>query len=200
MHGNLYSDNLIERVRSLLADRRHALLSPGPVPSAVLLPLFFKEGDIHLLLTKRAGNLKHHAGEISFPGGVCNPGEKTRDTALRETCEEIGIEPSTVDILGTLDEVYSIHNYNVTPYVGYIPGNPAWRLNISEIDRVIEVPVAHLLNPSYFRIEEWGWQGRNYPVYFYRFQDEDIWGMTALIVMNFLDLVFRGDTKTANAG
>jgi 8-oxo-dGTP pyrophosphatase MutT (NUDIX family) len=150
-------------------------------------------------LTKRAEHLKHHAGEISFPGGVCNPEEHPRDTALRETWEETGIDPAQVEILGPLDDVYSIHHYKVTPYVGYISDKLLLKLNRLEIDKIIEVPVSHLMNPSTLRIEEWGWKGRNYPVYFYRFGDDDIWGMTAEIVMNFLDAAFRGENNSNNA-
>ncbi|GAM09229.1 nudix hydrolase 22, chloroplastic [Geobacter sp. OR-1] len=167
------------------------MLPPGPVPAAVLVPVFLKEGDFHLLFTKRSEHLNHHAGEISFPGGVCNPEEHPRDAALRETWEEIGIEPAQVDILGPLDDVYSIHHYNVTPFIGFISDKFQLKLNSSEIDKIIDVPIKHLLNPFFFRIEEWGWQGRNYPVYFYSYNGDDIWGMTAEIVMNFLDVAFE---------
>ena len=160
--------------------------------------LFLKKQELHLLLTKRAAQLKHHAGEISFPGGVCNPEEHPRDTALRETEEETGIDPAKVEILGALDDVYSIHHYKVTPYVGFITDKFLLKLNRSEIDKVIEVPISHLMAPSTLRIEEWGWQGRNYPVYFYRFNDDDIWGMTAEIVRNFLDAAFRLENQAAN--
>lgn len=198
MLENRYSKYYIERIRDNLSTRRPKELAEGPVPAAVLVPLFLKGGELHLLLTKRAGHLKHHAGEISFPGGVCNPEEHSRDAALRETWEEIGINSTRVDILGALDDVYSIHHYKVTPYVGFISGKLPLKLNRSEIDKIIEVPVKHLMDPSFFRIEEWGWQGRNYPVYFYRYQEDDIWGMTAEIVMNFLEVTFRGDQKAAN--
>jgi len=191
--GNLYSKALAEKVRRILSSRASAELPSGPVPAAVLVPLFLKNGEPYLLLTKRSERLKHHAGEISFPGGVCNPEEHPRTAALRETWEEIGIAPDQVDILGSLDDVYSVHHYKVSPFVGFIHGKFPLKLNRSEIDKIIEVPVSHLLSPSCFRIEEWGWQGRNYPVYFYDYNEDQIWGMTAEIVMNLLDLVFRGD-------
>lgn len=198
MHENRYSNHIIEQIRAVLTARKHSELPSGPVPSAVLLPLFLKGGELHMLLTKRSAHLTHHAGEISFPGGVSDHGEHPRDTALRETWEEIGINPEHVDILGSLDEVYSIHHYKVSPYVGFISGNLTLKLNRAEIDTALEVPVSHLLNPSCLKIEEWGWKGRNYPVYFYRHQDEDIWGMTGEIVRNFLEVVFRGDTIPTN--
>lgn len=191
MPGNLSSDSLIAAVRRRIAAHRPVALESGPVPAAVLVPLFLKNSALHLLLTKRAADLKHHAGEISFPGGVCDLGEHPRDAALRETWEEIGLPADRVDLFGQLDDVYSIHHYRVTPFIGIISGNISLSLNKSEIDSIIEVPVSHLLDPSCRRIEEWGWQGRNYPVYFYRYQDEDIWGMTAEIVRNLLDVAFR---------
>ena len=191
MRENRCSKSIAEHLRRTLPFRERRELPPGPVPAAVLVPLYIKNGELYLLFTKRSEELNHHAGEISFPGGVCNPEEHPRETALRETWEEIGIDPAQIEIIGPLDDVYSIHHYKVSPYIGFISGIPELTLNRSEIDRIIEVPVSHLLDPSCFRIEEWGWQGRNYPVYFYSFGGDEIWGMTAEIVMNFLDLSFE---------
>lgn len=193
MQENLSSENFIESIRSRLSLRKPVKLQTGSVPAAVLVPMVLDNGPPYLLLTQRAAELKHHAGEICFPGGVCNPDEDSLDTALRETWEEIGLHPAEVDILGTLDDVYSIHDYRVTPHIGAISAKPSLRLNISEICRIIEVPLSSLEDPSCQRIEERGWKDRNYPVYFYKYLEDDIWGMTAEIVRNFLEVTFRGD-------
>ncbi len=170
-------------------------MAPGPVPSAVLVPVLLKNDEYHVLFTKRTENLNHHRGEISFPGGVRQPDDAdSLRTALRETWEEVGIDPADVEILGGLDDFYSIHGYLITPYVGTLPAGCDYRINGSEIERIIEVPLRHLLNPDIFRIEDWTWKGRTHPVFFYSYQGDEIWGVTAAILKQFLDLVFgRGE-------
>jgi 8-oxo-dGTP pyrophosphatase MutT (NUDIX family) len=183
--------DLKERIKDALDAHERVPMPPGPVPAAVLLPLFRKEGQYHVLFTKRTEHLNHHRGEISFPGGVCQPGDgDPLQTALRETWEEVGIAPADVEVLGVLDDFYSIHDYLVTPYVGMFPAGYRLRVNPDEIERLIEVPLAHLLRPESFRIEDWNWKGRTHPVYFYTCGDDEVWGLTAAILKQFLDLVF----------
>ena len=168
-------------------------MESGPVPAAVLLPLFLKDGEFHLLFTKRTPHLTHHSGEISFPGGVCEPGDRgSAATALRETWEEIGILPADVEVLGELDDCHSIHNYLVTPVVGMFPADYRLTVNDSEIERIIEVPLSHFGKPGVFRTEDWQWQGKRRAMYFYVHGDDEIWGLTARILKNFLD-VLRGE-------
>lgn len=169
-------------------------MPPGPVPAAVLLPLFTKGGEPHILFTKRTEQLNHHRGEISFPGGVFQDGDEgPLQTALRETWEEVGISPGDVEVLGELDDFYSIHHYLVSPFVGVFPADYPLKINAAEIDKVIEVPLSHLLRPEIFRAEDWRWKGRLQPVYFYTYGDNEIWGLTAAILKQFLDIVFPGD-------
>lgn len=166
-------------------------MEPGPVPAAVLVPLFLEGGEYHVLFTKRTEHLNHHRGEISFPGGVCHPeDESPRGSALRETWEEVGIRPEDVDVLGELDDFYSIHNYLVTPVVGIFPSRYPLRANPAEIERIIAVPLAHLLRPEIFRAEDWSWKGRTHPVFFFTYEGDEIWGLTAAILKQFLDLIF----------
>ena len=183
--------DLKHRIKTALAAHRRAVLAPGPVPAAVLLPLFLKNGHYHILLTKRTELLNHHRGEISFPGGACQPEDRnTLATALRETWEEIGIPPASVEVLGALDDILSVYDYLVTPYAGLLPEQFQLNMNVGEIERVIEVPVAHLLRPEVFRTEDWNWRGRTLPVYFYTYGYDEIWGLTASILKQFLDLTF----------
>jgi 8-oxo-dGTP pyrophosphatase MutT (NUDIX family) len=181
------------RARSALADRCRRTMEEGPVPAAVLLPLFLRNGKYHLLFTKRTSHLMHHSGEISFPGGVLNPEEEPEQGALRETWEEVGIHPAHVEILGLLDDFYSIHHYRVTPLVGIIPGDYPYSVNPDEIERVIEAPVAHFLNPATLRIEPRQWQGQSFMVRHYDFCGDDIWGLTAAILAQFLEIVFADE-------
>lgn len=183
--------DLKEKITAALAAHERVPMNPGPVPSAVLIPVFLKNDEYHILFTKRTENLNHHSGEISFPGGVRHPeDEDSLRTALRETWEEVGIYPADVEVLGVLDDFYSIHDYLITPYVGIIPADYEYRISAPEIERIIEVPLSHLLKPDIFRVEDWTWKGRKHPVYFYTYLDDDIWGVTAAILKQFLDLVF----------
>ncbi|MBT1073798.1 CoA pyrophosphatase [Geobacter grbiciae] len=184
--------DLPERIRAALASRKRVPLAPGPVPAAVLVPLFLEGGEYHILFTKRTEHLNHHRGEISFPGGVRHPDDRgPRETALRETWEEVGIRPGDVDVLGELDDYFSIHNYLVTPVVGIFPPHYPLKVNPDEIERIITVPLTHLLRPDIFRIEDWNWKGRTHPVYFFTYEGDEIWGLTAAILKQFLDLTFR---------
>ena len=184
--------DLKDRIKTALAAHDRMTMAPGPVPAAVLVPLYRKGGACHILFTKRTEHLHHHRGEISFPGGVRHPGDPDAlATALRETSEEVGVDPSDVDVLGVLDDFFSIHNYLVTPYVGWLPDDYRFRINPDEIERIIEVPLAHLLRPEIFRVEDWNWKGREHPVCFYTFGNDEIWGLTAAILKQFLDRVMN---------
>lgn len=111
-------------------------------------------------------------------------------TALRETWEEVGIKPADVELLGSLDDVHSVHGYLVTPYVGVYPSNYSLKFNPEEIDKTICVALTDLLQSEHFRTEDWTWQGRHHPVHFFTCGEDEIWGMTAGILKQFLDLVF----------
>ena len=183
-----------ERIKSALASRSRVPMDPGPVPAAVLLPLFPRDGELHVLFTKRTPHLTHHSGEISFPGGVCEPGDRDyADTALREAWEEVGIAPEDVELLGELDDCHSIHNYLVTPVVGIFPGDYTLTVNDAEIERLIEVPLSHFGQPGVFRTEQWLKDGMPRAVYFYRYGEDEIWGLTARILKQFLDLLYEAE-------
>jgi len=180
---------LKERLKRALAARRRVPMASGPVPAAVLIPLYLKDGEFHLFFTKRTSQLTHHSGEISFPGGVREPEDRDcAATALREAWEEVGIVPADVEVLGELDDCHSIHNYLVTPVVGVIPAGYRLTINYGEIERIIEVPLSHFGRPGVFRTEEWQWQGKTRPMYFYQYGDDEIWGLTARILKQFLDV------------
>jgi 8-oxo-dGTP pyrophosphatase MutT (NUDIX family) len=182
--------DLKEQIRTALALHKRVPLASGPVPSAVLIPLFLKNGDYHLLFTKRTENMQHHGGEVSFPGGVSQAeDENSLQTALRENWEEVGIAPEDVDILGVLDDFLSIHNYLVTPYVGFVASGHQLRINQSEIERIIEVPLRFLLTPGIFQLRNWTWQGRTFPLLFLNYGEDTIWGLTAAMLRQFLEII-----------
>lgn len=183
-----------EQIRQALAGQPTQRLELGSLrPAAVLLPLFLKEGEDHLLFTRRTDHLNHHRGEISFPGG----GRHGEDpdllaTALRESEEEMGIRPADVEVLGRLSDFFSIHGYHVVPFVGRIAYPYPFRANPDEIAEVIELPLRRLLDPAIFRKEHWTHQGRVHPVCFYTLERHEIWGLTAAILRQFLKLTFPG--------
>lgn len=175
-------------VRAALANHPVRTLSgDGLRPAAVLVPLFVKEGEDCLLFTRRTELMNHHRGEISFPGG----GRHAEDadllqTALRETEEEMGIRPADVTVLGRLDDFVSVHGYRVSPFVGIFPYPYSCRVNEAEIAEVIEVSLSVLRDPAIWRKENWRHKGRLHPVHFYTVGANEIWGLTAAILRQFL--------------
>lgn len=157
-------------------------------PAAVLLPLYVRNNRDYLLFTERTAHLEHHAGEISFPGGGHDAEDvELSDTALRETEEELGIPRNDIEILGRLDDFYSIHGYHVIPYVGIIPTPDNLRHDPFEIAGTFEAPLDYFRDPSVHRIEDWQHRGRTHPVDFYHFEEHVIWGLTAAILRQFLE-------------
>lgn len=156
-------------------------------PASVLVPLRFHHQQPWLILTRRARHLVHHGGEISFPGGKVDPGD-THDwqTALRETGEELGIETSTIEPLGQLDDCYSIHHYRVSCHVGSIPADMEFSPEPGEIEALIELPLKALSHPAIYHQENWQHRGRSVPVDFYHLEGHQIWGMTAGILKQLL--------------
>jgi len=157
-------------------------------PAAVLLPLYQRGGSDFLLFTERTAHLEHHAGEISFPGG----GRDAEDadlaaTALRETEEEIGIAQAQIDVLGRLDDFYSIHGYHVVPFVATIPKPDNLQHDLFEIARTFEAPLDYFRDPSVHHVEDWQHLGRTHLVDFYQFEEHTIWGLTAAILRQFLE-------------
>lgn len=158
-------------------------------PAAVLVPLFERSDELHLLLTRRTETVATHKGHISFPGGVCEPGDASLcETALREAEEEIGLRPSDVRILGELDDYQAVTDHLVRPVVAWIPAEYDYRLQADEVDYLLEVPVDFFRRTAP-RIEKRLHQGLEVDVYFFDFAGENIWGLTARIIRDFLHLL-----------
>jgi len=165
---------------------------PGLVlrEASVLIPLFFREGAPHVLFTKRTESLRNHAGQISFPGGARDESDPTPlHTALRETHEELGIPPHQIEVLGLLDEIPTITQFRVVPFVGVIPSNFPYLANSAEIEQIIEVPIAHLLKPEIQRMQVREVFGGEREIYFYDYREHVIWGATARMLRNLLQII-----------
>jgi 8-oxo-dGTP pyrophosphatase MutT (NUDIX family) len=141
------SSSLSDALRGVLLDPAEAteLRVHGRTKAAVLAALYLDDGALHAVFTRRRDDLRSHAGEISFPGGRRDAGEDLRDTALRETEEEIGLPREHVDILGALAPTPTVAtNYAVYPFVGMIEPGLQWTLSPNEVERVLELRLADL--------------------------------------------------------
>ncbi len=182
---------MYERLRQALSVRhKKKITMAGLKQSAVLVPIFNREGQYHLLFTKRTEHLKYHKGQISFPGGTQEKGETLLDTALRESAEEIGLASGDVEVLGELDDVITwASNYIISPFVVTIPWPYEFKVNRREIEELIEVPVATLQEKGCMRQETEVNGTEVVNNYFYHCQDRIIWGATARILHQLLDIL-----------
>lgn len=160
-------------------------------PAAVLVLLHNQGGHPHILFQKRTDKVDAHKGQISFPGGGSDPGDHDLIyTAVRETHEEIGVHPDHIEILGQLDQMKTISNFAVTPFVGWLDIHPyEWRFSEDEVAYLLEVPLSHLMDEANFVPDRRVMNGRQMVMPAYRFGDDLIWGATARMLTNFLDLV-----------
>lgn len=172
------------RLETLLARTPAALLTGGSRRAAVLLALYDRDGEPHLVLTRRASDLPHHPGQVSLPGGRWEDGDAgLDDTALREAHEELGIPPSRVHLVGRLDDVHARgSDHIIAPYVGVLDGPLMAVPNGGEIARVLEVPLADLLAADAALPP--GADG-DVDVLRYPLLEEDVWGATARILRRF---------------
>jgi 8-oxo-dGTP pyrophosphatase MutT (NUDIX family) len=175
------------------------LTDPTARPSAVLAPLYDAGGGAVVVLTRRTWGLRTHRGEVSFPGGRVDPGELPVDGALREAKEEIDLDGSTVEIVGELDHLATVSSSSfIVPYVGVLSGRPRTRPNPAEVEAVLHVPLAELLDPDNFREELWTFPGGEArSIYFFELVGDTVWGATANLLRQLLGAVTgtlgRGD-------
>ena len=188
--------------RALLAAHGPTLIGvEGRKRAAVLLLLYEREGEECVLFQVRTQLVEHHKGEISLPGGASDPRDGSlRATALRETHEEIGVAPEHVEIFGRLDDVATrSSNYAIAPFVGAIaePGVYPFRIAPREVSQLLEVPLAHLRSEG---AVEWSVQedeGEALAERSFRFGEHLIWGATARVVGQYVDLLAQTETPLA---
>lgn len=154
-------------------------------PAAVLIPLIDYGDSLSVLLTERAHHLKHHPGQISFPGGgVESQDAGVIDAALREAEEEVGLPGDHATIVGSLPDHRTISGYTITPVVAFIkPGFTVVR-DPNEVESVFEVPLKHVLDRKNHLIHHTHRKNQTFPIYFIPWQDRMIWGATAAIIRN----------------
>ncbi len=168
------------------AIRRPENLAGRPRVGAVLLLLYPKNGQLHFVLTRRQEDLNAHAGQISFPGGRQDDGETLAQTALRETHEEIGIDPAHIQLLGELTSIYiPPSDFEVHPFVGWQNSTPLFRPAVGEVAEILEVPLTHLFDPTHRRQEPRDFNGLTLQIPYFAVGEHKVWGATAVMLSEF---------------
>jgi 8-oxo-dGTP pyrophosphatase MutT (NUDIX family) len=158
--------------------------------SAVLAALYEEDGEAWIILTRRSAALRVHSGEVSFPGGGQDDGEDLRDTAVREACEEVSLDPSLVEIIGELDHLSTItSNSFIVPFVAVLSAPPQLRPSPAEVAAVLTVPLSELLDPEVFREERWEIFGTERSMWFFELVGDTVWGATAAMLRQLLGFV-----------
>jgi len=158
-------------------------------PSSVLIPLFEDiSNSLNVILTLRTDSIRH-AGQISFPGGRSENNESLIETALRETHEEVGIEPASVSIAGSISPLYLYRSNNqITPFVGFLNEKPVLRPNPIEVEEVITVSLNTLLKEDCLTWETWQLRDIRCKVPFWNIHPTPLWGATAMMMSELLEL------------
>ena len=185
-------DVLDEIEARLAAYAPYLLPERGGKRAAVLVPLYFERDELHVVFTKRTDRVQSHKGEISFPGGAVDPEDVNLiHTAIRECEEEIGLFGKYVDVVGQLDDIITISDFHVSVFVGRLHSHPSpylWLPQEDEVAEVLEIPLRYLRDDRNIievprqrdgiltLMEGWVWN------------DHIIWGATARMLRNFLDV------------
>ena len=166
--------------------------APLPGKAAAVLAAFFEEDEeARVVLTRRASHLRSHTGEVSFPGGRIEDGEDAVAAALREAWEEIALDTSAIDIVGNLTPISTLAaTSGITPIVGFLPERPLVEADPNEVEFVFDVSLAQLLSDGVFQEERWDtpW-GDDRQINFFYLPHDIIWGATARIIRELLELV-----------
>lgn len=181
-------DELLRRVSN---HTPHTLETDGRFPEAAVLVPITRSDEPELILTLRASGLSTHGGEVAFPGGRRDPEDPDLIfTALREAEEEIGLPPGLVEVIGPLSPLISLHGIRVTPYVGVIPDYVEYLANDAEIVAVFSVPLDFFRQDPREHTHRIDYQGRSWYVPSYRFGEYKIWGLTAIMIVELINLLY----------
>jgi len=188
----------IERQIELLR-RELATVEPAPREAlagksnaaAVLVPIFERAGELHVVYIRRSDHVESHRGQVAFPGGRVDAGDATLlDAALREAREEVAIEPATVDVLGAFPTMSTMAtNIVVAPFAGVIPGDSRLRRDPNEVAEIFDVPLAALSDPRYRGEFEWQREGRASKSPAILYGGQTIWGLTLRITLFMLEIL-----------
>ena len=186
---------LAERLRTALANRLDVALLTGDhadlarhaateLTAAAVLIAFTDRPDPGILLTQRTETLRHHAGQVAFPGGRLDPGEDAITAALREAEEEIALPPASVELVGAIDPYRTGTRFDITPVIGVVPPDLVLVPAEAEVASVFEVPFSFLRDPSHHHRASAWWQGAERQYIEIPWNDRRIWGATAAMIVN----------------
>lgn len=162
---------------------RDMIVRDGLRDAAVMIAVVDHPGDATLLLTQRTVHLRNHSGQIAFPGGRIDPEDATpEDAALRETEEEVGLDPSLIDIIGRMPDYVTGSGYRIAPVLGVVTPGFDLTINPDEVDAAFEVPLRFLMDPANHRRESRLWNEQERFFYTMPYGDRYIWGVTAGII------------------
>ena len=193
---------MLNRLRGHYAVTRSSIEVLGAFPNeaAVLVAITDDPADPAVILTKRAEHLAVHSGEVSFPGGKWEPGDQSLiDTALREAQEEICLDPALVDIVNIEPATVSRGGMKVTPYVGVIPAGLELVPDFNELDAIFEVPLRYFLDDTRTQTDIYTVNGEEYWSPVYHFGGYKIWGLTARVLIHFLNRAFAAGIERESA-
>lgn len=186
--GHFMVEDVVKRLERYKPKRLQSVLS---LPQAAVLVPLTRADNPELILTRRAHDLSTHAGEVAFPGGRRDPGDcDLLHTALRESQEEVGLDPHCVQIAGSLSQLVSRHGIEVTPYVGIVPEGLAYCANAGEIDSIFSVPLEFFAEDVRETTHRIDYLGKSWYVPSYRFREYKIWGLTAVMVVELVNLLY----------
>ena len=170
--------------------RKYYEVNASCARAGVLVLLYPRNNSLYLVLTKRTEHLRYHQAQISLPGGKQDPGEDLVQTALRETEEELGVQPDLPRPLGMLTPLYiPPSNTCIHPVIASLPDRPEFVRSPKEVEEVIEVPLEHLRDPINRHEEVWTIRGIPVRVPFFLFEGNKIWGATAMVLAELLELL-----------
>ena len=180
-----------ETFRTALA-LHQPIVREGQRRAAVAVIIHFVGHQAHLLLTRRAITVSNHKGQVAFPGGGVESGDVDLiDTALRETEEEVGLPRACLTVVGRLDDIFTVTGETVvTPVVAFAKDDelPPMTAQPSEVARIFSIPFRDLLEDSLWRTEQTHFRGRTYPLYYFDYDGETLWGLSAFIVRQMLSI------------
>lgn len=187
-------------IKNSLAHRiKQSVSDSSLTPASVMVLLYPKDGEYCVLLNERSDEVEYHKGEISFPGGARDPEDRdSLETALRETEEEMGIQRGDVTVLGEMDEVETRSRFKVNVYVGTIPYPHQFKPSAAEVAKVLEVPIGALQDPANLRVETRWENGAAVTTHAYAHDGHLIFGATAKILQQFLELLEEEQQTEAN--
>ena len=166
---------------------QEAIIDSALIHAGVLVPLFLKNDELHVIFTQRTDEVEHHKGQVSFPGGVMDKEDLTIiDTALREAEEEIGLKRDLVEVLGISHDFRTPSGFCITPVIGFLATVQTFIPNRNEVSEIFDVPLSFFLDPRNERVEQWMRSGKTVNLYFYNYGNYEIWGATAAMLRSFL--------------